>query len=116
MLRGWVGARFAKDGEVGTEPELSLEIDPSGVAGLTRADEGRGVDRSFSPIRLRFVGLASKCWGVKVEGVADTSDKSDIADASDNDLDLWNFSSENASLPISLKGDSDRDSRSAISR
>ena len=113
MLSGCVGARFAKDGEVGTDPELSLEIDPAGEPGIVNAD-GLGVDRSWSAMRLRFAGLASGCRGVDVDGVADASETSDIADAIDCDLDLWNFSSEKASLPMSLNGDSDRDSASAI--
>lgn len=87
MLSGCVGARFANDGEVGTEPELSLDIDPAGEPGIANAD-GRGVERSCSPMRLRFTGLASVCLGVEVEGVADASETSDIAEALDADLDL----------------------------
>jgi len=53
--------------------------------------------------------------GVAVEAVADSaSDASDMSDGSDGDLDLRNFSSVKASEPMSLKGDSDRDSRSAM--
>lgn len=49
-----------------------------------------------------------------VEGVADASDSSDMSEALDRDRDLWNLSSVKVSEPISLKGDSDRDSVSAM--
>lgn len=66
-------------------------------------------------MRLRFAGRASVFCGVDVEGVADASEEtSDIIETCDADLERWNFSSVKASLPISLKGDSDRDSASAI--
>lgn len=66
-------------------------------------------------MRRRFDGLASIVRGVAVEAVADSaSDASDMSEAFDGDLDLRNFSSVKASEPMSLKGDSDRDSRSAM--
>jgi len=87
VLSGWVGPRFANEGEVGTEPSLSLDIDPAGEPG-TRFVE-RGVVWSYSPMRRRFFGLASMFRGVEVDAVADSaSEASDISDAFDGDLDL----------------------------
>lgn len=110
-----MGPSFANEGDVGTEPELSVVMEPAGEPGTTRFDE-RGVAWSYSegPIRLLLVGLASACRGVDVEGVTDPSESSDISEALEGDLERWNLSSVKASEPISLKGDSDRDSLSAM--
>lgn len=64
-------------------------------------------------MRLRLMDLASACRGVDVEGVAEPSDSSDISEALERDL-RRNLSSLKASEPMSLKGDSDRDSFSAM--
>ena len=65
-------------------------------------------------MRRLLTGLASILFGVAVEGVADPSDSSDMSEALVGDLERWNLSSVKASEPMSLKGDSERDSRSAI--
>lgn len=64
-------------------------------------------------MRLLLIDLASACRGVEVEGVTDPSESSDISEALERDL-RRNLSSLKASDPMSLSGDSDRDSFSAI--
>lgn len=64
-------------------------------------------------MRLLLIDLASVCRGVEVEGVAEPSESSDISEALERDL-RWNFSSLKASDPMSLNGDSDRDSFSVM--
>lgn len=77
---------MANEGELGTEPELSLDIDPAGEPGVMRFVE-RGVAWSYSPTRRRLLGLASAFCGVDVDGVAYPSESSDMSEAFDVDRD-----------------------------
>ena len=70
-----MGPRFAKDGELGTSPELSDEMEPSGDGSLrlylsspVPCVEDTGVLRSYAarPIRLRLEGGIGK--GAEDEG------------------------------------------------
>lgn len=54
------------------------------------------------------------CLGVEVDGVTEPSEASDMSDAFEGDRERWNLSSVKASEPMSLNGDSDRDSALAM--
>lgn len=72
MFRGWVGGSCAKDGEFGTEPELSLDMLPVGERGGIAVETDCGVAWSYVavPVFRLFAGRTSWFRG----GVFDTSD------------------------------------------
>jgi hypothetical protein len=78
--KGWVGARWAKEGEFGTSPDVSEEIEPEGEGGacmwMSPITE-IGVARSYAeaPVRRRFDG--GMAIGVDTDGepVAETVER-----------------------------------------